>query len=341
MNKQITVHTAGWIYAFIHFSVDAACFYFLFSRLGASPAWWALAMLYDALAFVPQAFFGLLADRFPKINFGLAGCVFVLVALVLPFDIPALLIISLGNALAHIGGAQHTLCGADGKIAPCGIYVSGGSFGVITGQLLGVSDFCGLLLPVGFMVLSVVLSVVVSKAHRVSVSSAEGFDITSNIPIAVIVFLAFVSVAARSFVGYAIPSDWNNGTAQKILLYCAMGGGKLFGGILCDKIGYRKTTFISLVVALPFLLFGNTFMVLSLIGVGLFSMTMPVTVGILVSKFPQNPCFAFGITTAALFAGTFPAFFIRPEGLLWHQITVFVLSAVAAVCINLSLKKGK
>ncbi len=341
MKKRITVHTAGWIYAFIHFSVDAACFYFLFSRLNANPTWWALAMLYDALAFVPQSFFGLLADRFPRFNFGFTGCILVLVALVFPFDIPALLIISLGNALAHIGGAQHTLCGSDGKIAPCGIYVSGGSFGVIAGQLLGASGFVGLLFFLVCMALSSVLAVAVGKAHSMTEFSADGFDITSMLPIAVIVILTFIAVTARSFVGYAIPSEWNNGTAQKIFLYCAMGLGKLLGGISCDKIGYGKTAFISLVIALPFLLFGNTFMLLSLIGIGLFSMTMPVTVGILVSKFPSNPCFAFGITTTALFAGTFPAFFIRPEGLLGHQITVFVLSAVAAVCIMLSLKKGK
>ncbi|MBR6777090.1 MAG: hypothetical protein IKM27_05030 [Clostridia bacterium] len=341
MKKQVTVHTAGWIYAFIHFSVDAACFYFLFSRLNASPAWWALAVLYDAVAFVPQSFFGLLSDRFPKINFGFTGCVLVLAALVLPFDIPALLIISLGNALAHIGGAQHTLCGAEGKIAPCGIYVSGGSFGVIAGQLLAVSGFGSVLVPLAFMAISAGLTVAVAKIHLIEDYSSEGFDITSRLPLAVILLLTFAAVAVRSYVGYAVPSEWNSGTAQKVLLYCAMGAGKLLGGILCDKIGYRKTTFISLVVALPFLLFGNTFMVLSLIGIGLFSMTMPVTVGILVSKFPFNPCFAFGITTVALFVGTFPAFFVRPEGLLAHQITVFVLSVVAAVCINMSLKKGK
>ncbi len=341
MKKRITVHTAGWIYAFIHFSVDAACFYFLFSRLNANPAWWALAMLYDALAFVPQSFFGLLADRFPKVDFGFIGCVLILTALVFPFDIPALVIISLGNALAHIGGAQHTLCGAKGKIAPCGIYVSGGSFGVITGQLLGLTGYYGLLFFLVCMALSSVLAVAVEKSHSLTDFSAYGFNFTSKLPISVIVILAFVAVAVRSFVGYAIPSEWNNGTAQKIFLYCAMGIGKLLGGISCDKIGYGKTTFISLIIALPFLLFGNTFMLFSLIGIGLFSMTMPVTVGILVSKFPSNPCFAFGITTAALFAGTFPAFFVRPEGLLGHQITVFVLSAVAAVCIILSLKKGK
>lgn len=341
MKKRITVQAAGWIYAFIHFSIDAACFYFLFSRLYANPAWWALAMLYDALAFVPQSFFGLLVDRFPRVNFGFIGCIFVLTALVFPFDIPALLILSLGNALAHIGGAQHTLCGAEGKIAPCGIYVSGGSFGVIAGQLLGASGSVGLLFFLACMALSSILAVAVEKTHPLKVSHAYGFDITSKIPVEVIVILAFVAVAARSFVGYAIPSEWNNGTVEKVFLYCSMGIGKLLGGVFCDKIGYRKTAFVSLIISLPFLLFGNTVMLLSLFGIGLFSMTMPVTVGILVSELPSKPCFAFGITTAALFAGTLPAFFIRPEGLLEHQVTVFVLSVVSAACIMLSLKKGK
>jgi hypothetical protein len=81
-------------------------------------------------------------------------------------------------------------------------------------------------------------------------------------------------------------------------------------------------------------------MVLSLIGIGLFSMTMPVTVALLVSALPEEPCFAFGITTVALFVGTVPAFFIRPETLLAHQITVLLLSVLAAGCLHRTLKKG-
>ena len=94
-------------------------------------------------------------------------------------------------------------------------------------------------------------------------------------------------------------------------------------------------------VALPFLLGGNSNMVLSLIGIALFSMTMPVTVAILVSVFPKQPGFAFGLTTLGLFVGVAPAFFIRPETLLAHQIVVVILTAMALPAVVLCIKKGK
>ena len=81
-------------------------------------------------------------------------------------------------------------------------------------------------------------------------------------------------------------------------------------------------------------------MVLSLIGVALFSMTMPITVAVLASVFPKRPGFAFGITTTGLFMGVAPAFFIRPESLLTHQILIIVLTAAALPAILLSIKKG-
>jgi len=120
-----------------------------------------------------------------------------------------------------------------------------------------------------------------------------------------------------------------------------MGIGKILGGILCDRIGYRRVTYISLLGALPFLLAGNTNMMLSLIGIALFSMTMPITAAALVSRFPHQPGFAFGITTTGLFFGTLPVFFIRPQTLLAHQTVVLVLSAAALPAILTCIKKGK
>jgi len=88
-------------------------------------------------------------------------------------------------------------------------------------------------------------------------------------------------------------------------------------------------------------LFGNSVMTVSLIGVGLFSMTMPLTIGLLVSRMPEAPGFSFGITTVALFAGSLPAFFLRPAGLLAHQATVLILSAAALGCLTICIKKGR
>ena len=81
-------------------------------------------------------------------------------------------------------------------------------------------------------------------------------------------------------------------------------------------------------------------MTVSLIGVALFSMTMPITIAILSSRFPKMPGFAFGITTVALFVGVVPAFIVQPEGLLAHQLTVLILSFLALTAILVCVKKG-
>ena len=336
--KSLSNMGTGWLYCFIHFTVDAACFYFLFTRLGAHPLLAVLALCYDALAFPTQSLFGMLADRFPRFNGGLTGCLMIAAALILPWDLPALVLIGLGNALAHIDGARHTLCGADGKIAPCGIYVSGGSVGVITGQLMARG--CPTILPLGLILLSALLTLWLAYVHIPVRTDANGFHLHTNRSLGMIVLLAFSAVAVRSYIGFAVPTGWNQTTFHAVLLYVAMALGKLTGGLLCDRIGFRKTTFLSIGLSLPLLLLGDSVMVLSLVGIGLFSMTMPVTVAILVSVLPEEPCFAFGITTVALFVGTVPAFFIRPETLLAHQITVLLLSVLAAGCLHRTLKKG-
>ena len=47
-----------------------------------------------------------------------------------------ILVISIGNCLIHIEGAEETLRSSKGKMTPSALFVSGGSFGLITGKLL-------------------------------------------------------------------------------------------------------------------------------------------------------------------------------------------------------------
>ncbi len=127
----------------------------------------------------------------------------------------------------------------------------------------------------------------------------------------ILILLATLVVTIRGYMGYGIPTSWNKTVLQTILLYTFMGIGKALGGILIDTIGMRKTAIISVVVALPFLLFGDKIMIISLIGVMLFSMTMAVTLELLVSVLKRRPGLAFGYTTIGLFLGTVPIFFVR------------------------------
>jgi hypothetical protein len=337
MRKKYCV---GMAYGFIHFSVEVASFYFLYSRMAISPIWWALALFYDAIAFLPQGLLGSITDRFPKFNLGLLGSLLMLAALLIKGELFSLFLLAFGNAMIHAAGAQHTLRDSHGKITPNAIFVGGGSFGVITGQLLGgLSTPALLAIPLGLMALSCVAICIIHKKDDLEGKLAT-FNVAAPRPMEIIVLFAFIGVAVRSYTAYAIPTEWKKTVPQAIALFVCMGIGKTLGGVLCDKVGFRRVTLISLLGGLPFLLAGNDKMVLSLIGVALFSMTMPITVAVLASVFPKRPGFAFGITTTGLFMGVAPAFFIRPESLLTHQILIIVLTAAALPAILLSIKKG-
>ena len=132
-------NSIGILYFFIHFIIEITSFYII-TTYTSSNLLWILALLYDFLAFVPQGLFGYLKDRGVKLNFSLIGLVLSTLALILLYfklnPIIVILVISIGNCLIHVEGAEETLRSSNGRMTPSALFVSGGSFGLITGKLL-------------------------------------------------------------------------------------------------------------------------------------------------------------------------------------------------------------
>ncbi|MBO7634008.1 MAG: hypothetical protein J6S72_06450, partial [Lachnospiraceae bacterium] len=63
----------GLGYCFVHFSVEVLCFFLLYKIFGGFMLWWAICVAFDTLAFVPQALFGALCEKFPGFRPGLTG----------------------------------------------------------------------------------------------------------------------------------------------------------------------------------------------------------------------------------------------------------------------------
>ena len=145
-------------------------------------------------------------------------------------------------------------------------------------------------------------------------------------------FLSTFVVAVRSFTSYGIPTGWNKTVLQSILLFSFMGLGKALGGLLIDKTNIKFTSVLSCLLSLPFLLFGDHNMYLSLIGIMLFSMTMPVTLAIIVSRLKKSPGIAFGFTTIGLFIGSLPAFFFTIDS-IWINTIVFTILTILCTII--------
>ena len=331
----------GYLYFYIHFIVEVVCFFHL-SRITSSAFAWLVPFLYDAFAFVPQSVIGRFCDKHPKVNISLLGTILLFIGILLfGFNVNkfiSLFIICFGNCFLHVGGAENTLRNSKGKLSHSAIYVSGGSFGVITGRLLAktsISPF--ILLPV---ILTMIPFILLANTYNTKDSNCNKFDyVKKGLNPTFVIIIAVLVVIVRGYMGYGIPTSWNKTVLQNVYLFCIMGLGKALGGILSDAYGIRKVGILSTLLAIPFLIIGDKLMIVSLIGVMFFSMTMSITLAILVSKLKKSPGLAFGLTTIGLFLGTAPIFFIKIYSMTINIIMIVILSIVCSMILGHILKE--
>ena len=334
----------GYLYFYIHFVVEVVCFFFL-SRVSNSPIIWLIPLLYDAFAFVPQSIIGYISDKYPKINMGLIGTVLLFIG-VLIFSITidlkyvCLFIICFGNCFLHVSGAENTLKNSEGKLAHSAIFVSGGSFGVISGRLLANSFISSwVLLP---LILTMIPFILYADTFTSKESNCNKFNyVKKSINPGLIIIIAVFVVIIRGYMGYGIPTSWNKTVMQNVLLFVFMGIGKALGGILSDAFGIRKIAILSTLLAIPFLCFGDSIMIISLFGVMAFSMTMSITLAILVSTLKKTPGLAFGLTTIGLFLGTMPIFFVKTPNMVYNCIMIASLSLLCSFILGSVLEGDK
>ena len=336
--------TCGYLYFYIHFVVEVVCFFFL-TRISNSPVVWLVPLLYDAFAFVPQSIIGYVSDKYPKIKIGFMG-VGLLFLGILVFSflnvskyIP-LYIICIGNCLLHVSGAENTLRNSKGKLSHSAIFVAGGSFGVISGRLLAKTMIPSwLLLP---FILTMIPFIIYADSFNDKESSCSKFNyVKPKLNYGLVIMIAVFVVIIRGYMGYGIPTSWNKTVVQNVLLFCFMGVGKALGGILSDAFGIRKVAIFSTLLAIPFLCFGDSIMIVSLFGVMAFSMTMSITLAILVSTLKKTPGLAFGLTTIGLFLGTLPIFFVKTPNILYNSIMIAILSVMCSYLLGYVLKEDK
>lgn len=335
----------GILYFFIHFIIEITSFYIV-SLYTDSNLVWMLALMYDFFAFVPQGLFGYLKDKGLKINFAITGMLLSTISLIMIyFNLNAtlvILVLSIGNCMAHIEGAETTLKSSNGRMTPSAIFVSGGSFGVITGKLLAMYKVS---IPI-IIVINALMLIPILICNRyeseISDKKLESYHFSNKkINSKTIITLAVFVVIVRAYMGYGIPTTWNKTLIQTILLYCSMGIGKAMGGILIDSIGIKKTALLSTIGSLPFLVFGNNIMTISLIGIMMFSMTMAITLGVIVSELKKYPGVAFGFTTLGLFLGSLPVFVFRINSILINCIMVIVLAIACSIVLSIICRKER
>lgn len=337
---------------FVHFCIEVICFSILTHTFKVDNATrFFIYMFFDMVAFYPQFLVGIVHEKFPKLNIPAISVVIMAAGILLvqydiasPRSMVGMLIVALANAFLHDCCAIQTTLIGKGKLFPCALFVSGGSFGVVIGQILGPSTFWRK--EYLFIVLAVmlVLLLLTNDSWLVEEYEYPKFDLVKrDMPNSymVIIVAAYFVTFVRSFIGYAIPISWRKELWQSILLFFIMGIGKALGGWLSDKIGARKVGVYSTFLCIPLLIWGQNLMVVSILGIFLFSMTMAITFGMFLSVIPDNPGLAFGLTTLALGNGIMVPFITGPIDPMLNAVIIVVLSVACSVVLGKTLKEDK
>ena len=349
MQKPIgkTIAAIG-IYSLIHPVVDMACavlFTSLSVREGSVTTKAVLiVLLYDFFAFALQFPVGLAADRWNRNALvSAAGCVLVAAGFALwPFAFPACIIAGIGNAMFHVGGGIDVLNLSEGKASPSGISIATGAMGLFLGVNYAQNGMVRAL-AVGLLLISACALSLLYRAVRTvpQFSNAPCRSILSRpaIPerVQMIMCCLLITVCIRGCLGLVMQLPWKNSFETGLFATSAVVLGKACGGILADRFGWERTSVGSLVVAAGLFGFGYRSMACGLLALFLFNITMPVTLTAMGNLFPKRKGAAFGLTSAALFFGSAPAFFGgMGEGLTGQKgILMGTIASVIALWLGL------
>ena len=292
MNRDRYIRLA--VNAAAHLLVDGLCAATVFGKLSDVGNLPMLILVYNTLAFSTQCLIGLAADRLRRD--GLAAAVS-MVLIVLGYALPApgwlrVGLIGLGNSAFHVAGGRMTLLESSGKAWPLGVFVAPGAAGLTLGTLW---PGLGWVFAVG-LILCAFLSLLLPEAE------ASAGERKENASLLVPVLLT-LAVAVRAVGGSAVSFPWKTGAAGALLLAGFVFAGKCAGGFLADRIGARRTAWVSILPAALLIAFCAAWAAPSLHGQLALNLTMPVTLWLLWRAMPDAPGLAFGLTASALWPG--------------------------------------
>lgn len=240
----------------------------------------------------------------------------------------AILFAGIASAIYHVAGGS--ICASEKKAAGIGLFAAPGVAGLIAGGYFAWSGFqlTGILVLVSFLFL--VLLRLMDIPERTAMTDS-GTQPASPGPDRhdLIMILLLTVIALRSAVWNIFQLIHENNYSWLIPIAAAAFAGKIAGGWLADRFGWRLYTFISLAAATPLVSFFRNELLLFCIGVGLLQSGIPATTAMLIQatkgKTERGIGLSFG--TAIIIGGIT---FTLPPGLfsqhLW--LPVLLISAV-------------
>jgi MFS transporter, FSR family, fosmidomycin resistance protein len=311
----------------------------LIIRLAMSPSVGAglTILTYQLLAFATQPIVGLIIDRHHRARSGvILSLLATAVGLLCRSISPSLTILlaGFGSAAFHVSAGSIVAVTAKKSIVPFGWFTAPGVVGLALGGTLALNTSTDSYILIALTAIAFLLHLQLPPQSSLEPQPDRPESGKLAIPLAGkegIGLLLLGAIAVRSLVWNLV--DAVHQSDRQLLLYLALaaGAGKIVGGILAERIGWRQWGTIALISAAICLNYGSQRLELLLLGVALLQSVTPLALAATISLCPGLPATGSGLALGLAIAigGTF--FLICPQ----PNVPAIYLSAIALLALVL------
>ena len=297
-----------------------------------------LVLLYNGLAFATQPFLGAVVDHFRRPRVALvAGLALMGVALFLRAEpLAAILCAGVASSLLHIGGGAMALDATPGRAVGPALFAAPGVLGLAAGGALGIA---GVPMMVPLAALLALVAVALFALPTVARPTSPARDAPLLEDHDLIMMLLLGAIALRSALWSAIEGVMAGDTRLLLALAGAAMVGKLLGGPLADRFGWRRWTLGALSLSSILLTLGRGSLVALLVGVALLQSVTPVAIAAVARVNPGRPATSAGLALGlAIAIGGFAI--MEGAGPILTSAPALAV-AVIAIALTVALRRSR
>jgi MFS transporter, FSR family, fosmidomycin resistance protein len=206
-----------------------------------------------------------------------------------------IIISGIASAFIHVTGGAICLEVHNNKITPLSVFTAPGVFGLTLGGILGQYSLMPLITAAVFVLLTI-LFIYKSKLPIYNSLQKQTNQLDSH---DYIMFGLLLIMCFRSFIFDVINTVAQQHSDGLLIIGISAFAGKIIGGIVADKIGWKKYVYITLPLAFILFQFGKENIYALAFGIACLQSSVPITLLLMSKSLPIYPATATALSLGA------------------------------------------
>jgi MFS transporter, FSR family, fosmidomycin resistance protein len=287
-------------------------------------------LIYNLLAFGGQYFVARFLEKVSNFKHIISACALFNVAAVSLFHwIPQLSLVLAGCASAVYHVAGGSVCIKENKAAPIGVFAAPGIAGLaIAGYLSYLKFDIWLVLTIVCVAFIGMLQLVqFPQFNKNKEADEENHKVIDNHDVLMILLLGIISLRSAVWNIFQVIHEHNYTWLLAIAVSAFVG--KILGGWISDKFGWKLYSFVSLITAMPLVSFFKEEIVLFCIGIGLLQSAIPANTAMMIAyckgRKERGIAFSFGTAIVIGIVLTSPVQFFSINATVYWLLFILLL----------------